>query len=708
MASHRSASRARHAADRSTRSDFWGSLKTRRALSISAAALLSCSLAVGIGNQATGSLVEGTAAAAASQEPYLVGAGVGDITGEPAEVGFMGYGDSKQKGSGLMNRQYARAFEIQDRATGKSNLIVVLDQLTGTESVREEILKQVRAKYGDAYGESNIMITANHTHATPGGVTRYSLYNVTTLGWHKDTFDATVNGAMKAIDAAHADLAPGSLKISQSKVTNVGVNRSMTALNNDPADLKNELVDGVDPTNVTLRLERGGKTHALINWYAIHPTSLPTTNTLVSSDNKGYAQWLLEHEDHGIDRNQGTGDGFVAAFANSNTGDVSPNTALKPGTGPTNDPFTNMKIQGKKQADAVRDHLATSGETVSGGVDSAIQYNDFSRISVSPEFSGTGQWERTCDASLGQSFAAGSVEDGGGGLPTFGEGVGADPFFNALAKASYNVSPSLKACQYPKDNLLAVGAFDAVQEKLPVQIMRFGDYYILGMPGEMTGAAGVQYRKDAAKLFGVDESHIILQGYTNAYAHYVTTPEEYDSQQYEGGATPFGRYTHPAFRQVLNTVGTSMRDGKDLPLGEKAPLQPVVNSAQGKVLYDLPGAGRSYGDQVTAPVNTARGGTVSAEFVGAHPNNNMHHEGTYLEVQRQTDQGWEYVTGDNDPETSFNWKRRLAAQSRVTLKWNVPQDAAPGTYRFVYHGDAKNGSGRITPFTGYSSPFTVQ
>ena len=33
-----------------------------------------------------------------------------------------------------------------------------------------------------------------------------------------------------------------------------------------------------------------------------------------------------------------------------------------------------------------------------------------------------------------------------------------------------------------------------------MQIMRFGDYYLLGMPGEFTGAVGVQYRQDAAKL----------------------------------------------------------------------------------------------------------------------------------------------------------------------------------------------------------------
>ncbi len=49
-------------------------------------------------------------------------------------------------------------------------------------------------------------------------------------------------------------------------------------------------------------------------------TRLPlTSNTLISVITKGYAEYLLETQDHGVDRNvPGSGDGFVAAFANAN------------------------------------------------------------------------------------------------------------------------------------------------------------------------------------------------------------------------------------------------------------------------------------------------------------------------------------------------------------------------------------------------------
>ena len=61
----------------------------------------------------------------------------------------------------------------------------------------------------------------------------------------------------------------------------------------------------------------------LINWFAVHPTSMNKTNHLVSGDNKGYAAQLFEKEMNPGDR-IGAGK-FVAAFGSANLGDVSPN-----------------------------------------------------------------------------------------------------------------------------------------------------------------------------------------------------------------------------------------------------------------------------------------------------------------------------------------------------------------------------------------------
>lgn len=57
-----------------------------------------------------------------------------------------------------------------------------------------------------------------------------------------------------------------------------------------------------------------------INWFAVHCTSLSNTNRLISGDNKGVASQMMEKKYKVKSKN------YVGAFAQSNEGDVSPNT----------------------------------------------------------------------------------------------------------------------------------------------------------------------------------------------------------------------------------------------------------------------------------------------------------------------------------------------------------------------------------------------
>lgn len=66
-----------------------------------------------------------------------------------------------------------------------------------------------------------------------------------------------------------------------------------------------------------------GQPMGVITWFPVHCTSMNNTNKLISGDNKGYASLLYEqHMNPGYLPGKGA---FVAAFANSNEGDVSPN-----------------------------------------------------------------------------------------------------------------------------------------------------------------------------------------------------------------------------------------------------------------------------------------------------------------------------------------------------------------------------------------------
>lgn len=61
----------------------------------------------------------------------------------------------------------------------------------------------------------------------------------------------------------------------------------------------------------------------VLNWFAVHPTSMNNTNKLVSSDNVGYAAVLFEKQ---LNPGSYVGHGkVVTAFASANLGDSSPN-----------------------------------------------------------------------------------------------------------------------------------------------------------------------------------------------------------------------------------------------------------------------------------------------------------------------------------------------------------------------------------------------
>ncbi|GAA1351214.1 neutral/alkaline non-lysosomal ceramidase N-terminal domain-containing protein [Falsarthrobacter nasiphocae] len=647
----------------------------------------------------------------ATAPQFNVGRGIADITSEPAEVGFMGYGDGRQKGQGVHMRQFARAFAVQDARTGRKQVVVVADMLAVFDSVRQGVLERLRARLGAQYGEANVLLTATHTHSATGGYSWHNLYNVTTNGYHPKSYNAVVGGIVESIVRADRDLAPGEVTFSRSELRGASVNRSREAFEKNRADLKRRLPNGVDPSSVTMRFEREGRTDALLNWFSVHGTSLPTENRLLSTDNKGYAEYLTERGRRGVDYLASGRPSMVAAFSSGAAGDASPNLWLRPGQGPTSDSFENMRILGTRQADAVEQQLSAPGTPLTqGGIDSRITYVNMNGAVVRPEYSGTGRSERTCAGALGGPFGAGSTEDGGGGLPVFAEGAGKNPLASFLSSYLHVANPKLVACQKNKQILLATGDMKWSQTNVPIQVMRIGDRYVVGLPSEVTAASALVVKDAVADRIGVSADNVIIQGLSNAYAHYVTTPEEYSAQHYEGGATLFGRHQLAAYAQTAADLAAAMKGGRSVPLGQK-PVnrsRAMGESLSGKVLYDLPTHGR-YGKELRRPAaSVARGQLVSAQFSGAHPNNDLRTGASYMFVERQERGRWVKVADDTDFATRFVWTRFLAARSKVDLQWTVPADARPGVYRFRYEGAARDGAGRISPIRGTSSHFVVR
>ncbi|WP_285686872.1 neutral/alkaline non-lysosomal ceramidase N-terminal domain-containing protein [Actinoplanes sp. NBRC 103695] len=428
----------------------------------------------------------------------------------------------------------------------------------------------------------------------------------------------------------------------------------------------------------------------------------------VRADNKGYASHVVEHDVHGV--SWAERGGFVAAFAQTSAGDMSPNLRGGGAQGPTDDQFENTRIIGQLQASRAEQLFESATEELSGPIDARGRYVDFSDIQVEPRFTPDGQPHRTCPGALGQNFTAGAED--GPGPPIVDEGdLSTNPL---LLLAGIVVTPTplwVRQCQAPKQVFLGTGSQNPpwTPQVMPVQLLRIGQPAVGTAPGEFTIVSGQRVIDAMTAELGGTVSHVMPAGYANAYAGYVATPEEYDAQHYEGAATHFGRYTGPAYAQELASLAAALRDGG--PVTDDAQpldLSRQRISARPGVVVDSPPLGRSFGAVLTQPAASyAHGATVATDFVTAHPNNNLRDESTFLEVQHLSQGTWRTVATDSEWQTTYTWKREYLAVSTAKITWTVPATAQPGTYRIVHHGDARSLTGRITPFTGTTRTFTV-
>lgn len=622
---------------------------------------------------------------------YLAGRGIADITGEIAECGMLGYGMKHQQSAGLHLRLRARAFAFAaaDQGEGGQRLLLVVCDLPlmfGT------VVQDVLPRLPPGYDEARVMITATHTHCGPGGYGLHALYNSNTGGFRPRTHAAVVDGIVEAATLAHHDLAPAVFTLGNGELHDASRNRSRRAFDRNPAGDREFFPAAIDPQVTVLRIVRDGRTVGVITWFATHGTSMTNRNRLVSGDNKGYAAYHWERLVAGVDYLDDPG--FVAAFPQTNAGDMSPNLNGSPGSGPTGDEFANTRIIGTRQYEAA---AGIGGVPVSGPVDARLCHVDLGSITVHPEFTGDGRPHRTSPPQAGASAWAGAWADG----PAFkGFKPGRNPFWDTISRCLiYPLAPGLKDAQAPKALTMPGNLISRFRPLVarhgPVQLLRIGPLYLLGVPGEVTIVAGLRLRRTVAGITGAPLRNVLCAGYSNGYLHYTTTPEEYGAQEYEGGSTLFGRWQLPALCQVAAELSTAMRDGKPVPRGTPEP-RPARHTSKHAIPADEPSPGRSFGEVLSV---SRDGPLVTATFAAAHPGNDLRRGGTYLEVERLDGSRWRRVADDGDWSTRLRWTRIAGATSAVTIAWEA---VGPGTYRLRYHGNSAAG-----PFTGVTEPIEL-
>lgn len=624
---------------------------------------------------------------------YYVGMGRYDVTGPVAQVNMMGYAVPSQIAHGLHMRLYARAFIFADLEKKNRVAFVSVDSGMGSQIIKLEVIKRLKAKYGDMYNEKNVVLSGTHSHSGPAGFFQFLLFEVTSLGYIKQSTESFVDGVVKSIDMAHNDMKQARISMTSGDVDDANINRSPSAYTHNPDAERAKYEHNTEHEMTLLKIESTtGEEIGLVNWYPVHGTSMNNTNELISSDNKGRASTLYE----AMMRKEGKAD-FVAAFAQANLGDVSPNTkgpiCIDSGKacdyeqstcgfpprvtnciafGPGDNMFESTDIIGTRQFDAAKRILSETGsERLQGPVSFAHQYVDMTKEQVPL---GDGTTATTCKPAMGYSFAAGTT-DGPGALNFKQSMTHGTPLWTLATKLIGKIvcktepDQAYYDCHKPKPVLLPTGYMDIPYSWHPsvvdVQLLRVGQLVIAAVPGEFTTMAGRRL-KDSVKAKAIEmgmpaDTKVVIAGLSNVYTHYITTVEEFGAQRYEGGSTIFGPHTHAAYVNRFTNLAENLVKGT---AADPGPPPENIIAQQIELLPpprpDRLPAGKNYGDVMIDVKESYRtGSNVMVKFYGANPRHDMRLGMTYLEVQRldTTAGDWVIAYTDADWETKFHWQK---------------------------------------------------
>ena len=137
-------------------------------------------------------------------------------------------------------------------------------------------------------------------------------------------------GIAQAILSAYLKVQNRTIRSAQSWFMGASRNRSSTSYLLNPQSERDEYNEEGDTdksmTQLTFHSIDDVTAKGLLNWFAVHGTSLNSSYHFISGDNKGYASYLMERYWNGNNTLPGSGN-FVATFASTNLWDVSPNTS---------------------------------------------------------------------------------------------------------------------------------------------------------------------------------------------------------------------------------------------------------------------------------------------------------------------------------------------------------------------------------------------
>ncbi|HEX4189692.1 MAG TPA: neutral/alkaline non-lysosomal ceramidase N-terminal domain-containing protein [Marmoricola sp.] len=594
----------------------------------------------------------------------LAGAAEVDITPPPG-MPKAGHSKNAQDGVGFRTRLKARVVHLR---SGRTSLaLVALDLLAGSALVQHAL---ATAAADTDVALDGIFLAATHTHAGPGQYSGSSFYN----DWasNRPGFDPAytaflVEQLSVALHQAVQTRRPATAAIGCTDVWGLTRNRSLGAFVRNEGVTDRRTADqrryvAIDPRLHLLRVDDSAGPMASFSWFSIHGTGISHHDASYNADVWSYLNGELAHRVEAV-----TGVRPISGAAVASHGDMTP--AVKPGMLV----FPEAERVGRGIGAAAAALHADLGPSLRSDlpIGSLLLQVD---LATDPQVDGI----RLEEPKIGWAKTAGAAEN-------------LTPVLHALPpfKAGYPRKPRgphgekrIAGTRWFHNRL--VGRPDEFPRVLPVHLLRLGDTAVVGLPFETSAEAGRRIG-DAVLESRLDVSEAFVSSLTNDHCDYLTTPEEYSAQYYEGASTLFG----PRQQAWVAGLARNLADG----LAAGTPSPPLARTFD----FGL----HQYLVEPTETTRERRIGVVSFDeatptedaywsmtWFDVGPGNLAWHE-PLVRVECETDGGWIPAVYDGRPVDDQGWRIGItmtgdaAGSATYQVRWFAPPLGRPVRHRFV-------------------------
>jgi neutral ceramidase len=286
------------------------------------------------------------------------------------------------------------------------------------------------------------------------------------------------------------------------------------------------------------------------------------------------------------------------------------------------------------------------------------------------------RWTRLC--FCGQQTEGGKVDSTGViGLPQFtGSEEGRGPLYDETHESfEGRRGPGGDEAQEHKIQVVRDNS-GGLPKAVPLLAIRVRDRVIVSVPGEMTAEMGRRVRGAVLGAIppGARVSRVVISGLANEYLSYFTTPEEYDRQHYEGGATLYGQRASNLLKKSLEELTRRLVGGRPAPAAY--PYDPKNGFGPGTGSF---GAGAASGKAVQQPSRTRRLEHAVFIWKGGLRGEDRPVDRAFVAIQRRVRGTWRPVTDDLGLQILWT----VDSSGVYRAKWEIPASVHRGRFRFL-------------------------